>query len=225
MKLYKFRSLGNDKDDLNRAREILSTRKFWCSQFWELNDPMEGVYSFIRGALSEAAAAALFERKTRSVICSFSGKRALGNPLLWGYYANGFKGFAVEVDVGPRPAQITRVTYDKTLPCIARDCSPDDAVAQVLTTKLDCWSHEIEYRFLTEAERGNHQIGKITAVYFGKPYGGIDNAAEVQALQEVREYFERAERLTQTAKDQGITCHWAEVVDGRVVTQPMLEGR
>jgi|GEM_PF-5983772 hypothetical protein len=47
MKLYKFRPLGSCLD-LERAQEILAQGKFWCSPFWELNDPMEGVYRYSR---------------------------------------------------------------------------------------------------------------------------------------------------------------------------------
>ena len=44
MKVYKFRKLTNESD-LDRLKGILETGNFWCSNFWDLNDPMEGVFS------------------------------------------------------------------------------------------------------------------------------------------------------------------------------------
>ncbi len=40
MKLYKFRPLAN-QNEFSRAKQILETGCFWCSQFSELNDPIE----------------------------------------------------------------------------------------------------------------------------------------------------------------------------------------
>ena len=44
LKLYKFRSLG-EPNSVNRVVGILRTKKFWCSKFWDMNDPMEGVFN------------------------------------------------------------------------------------------------------------------------------------------------------------------------------------
>ncbi len=95
MKVYKFRSLG-DEVSFDRVKTTLSTGKFWCSPFWDMNDPMEGVYATLSNI---DAVAQIFEAKSRQRICSFSSARALRNPLMWGYYSSGFKGVAIEVDV------------------------------------------------------------------------------------------------------------------------------
>lgn len=44
MKIYKFRPLTEELDYW-RLKNILETKKFWCSNFWELNDPMEEIFS------------------------------------------------------------------------------------------------------------------------------------------------------------------------------------
>lgn len=54
-------------------RKILETGEFWCSRFWELNDPMEGVYLFDDGMLTSES---IFSEKSSHALCSFSGKRA-----------------------------------------------------------------------------------------------------------------------------------------------------
>lgn len=89
MKLYKFRPLAN-QTDFDRAKAILETGCFWCSKFFDLNDPMEGVYKGIKNYFAE---------KDRYKICSFSGKKAFRDPVMWAYYANGFKGMAIETAI------------------------------------------------------------------------------------------------------------------------------
>lgn len=41
--IYKFRLLKSC-EDLYRIEDIIKAGKFWYSKFFELNDPMEGVY-------------------------------------------------------------------------------------------------------------------------------------------------------------------------------------
>ena len=100
LKLVKFRSLANQKD-LDRAINIITTGKFWCTKLWNMNDPMEGVYSTSNRDIIPK----MFTEKNKYVICSFSDnsddnipKKPIQNPLLWGYYANGFKGIAIEIE-------------------------------------------------------------------------------------------------------------------------------
>src|SRR5687768_703238 len=97
MKIYKFRAIDSC-ESFERASQILKTGQFWCSRFWDMNDPMEGIYR-----LNESSTAGdienTFEHKASQVICCFSGEEALKNAAMWGYYANGFKGVAIEIDV------------------------------------------------------------------------------------------------------------------------------
>lgn len=214
-KLYKFRSLGSCTD-LDRAKEILTTGKFWCSHFWELNDPMEGVYSYTTGTLDEAITKKLLYEKTRMVLCSFSAEVAFNRPLLWGYYGNGFKGFAVEIDVKHAAHAIQEVKYVSNLADITHDVQPEEAAKRVLTTKLNAWKHEAEFRFLSHGESGPREIGTITAVYFGNPYGQVDNHGDVQILPQVRDYLCRARKLIDTARAKGVQCHRVEYSAGKV---------
>lgn len=96
--LYKFRSLGDD-ESLNRAHDILTTGKFWCTRLWEMNDPMEGVFTLESSSRAREIIDELFFKKDKRVICCFSQQPALESPTMWGYYANGFKGYAVEIQV------------------------------------------------------------------------------------------------------------------------------
>ena len=215
MKLYKFRSLGS-RTDLKRATDIVKTGEFWCSQFWELNDPMEGVYSYTAGTLTDEDAKEIFHAKSQQVLCSFSGIRAFRNPLLWGYYGNGFKGVAVEIEVDRQSLAIHKVEYVKELFSVNSSERAHGAAHRILTTKLRCWKHEIEYRHLSNGRTGLRAIGSIKAVHFGVPYGRIDNSADVQASAHLREYGVRARSLIKVARFRGIPCHAVVWETGRV---------
>lgn len=211
--VYKFRSLGSC-EDLRRVRSILDTGKFWCSRFWELNDPTEGVYHFCSNQLDDDGVRELYEEKHGRVICSFFSEAAFSSPPLWGYYANGFKGIAIEVEVAS--PEVTEVTYPETL---AWHDHGEDFVQKVLTTKLMCWEHEGEYRHIRKARKsGAFTIGTITAVHFGRPYITTVNAKDAEERTPVREYLSRRRSVRECAEARGIPCFDVEVRDGRVQT-------
>ncbi|TWT41013.1 hypothetical protein RAS1_37040 [Phycisphaerae bacterium RAS1] len=215
MKLYKFRPLG---DDLSfcRAKEILRTGQFWCSRFWELNDPMEGVYSF--PAADKVRIEDLFSNKARRVICSFSGPEAFSNPVIWGYYANGFKGMAIEIEMSADEVQkIKKMTYAKD---VAEWSKTDGAnrVTKILTTKLSRWKHEDEYRYLCNSvEPVEKRIGRITTVHFGDPYGMTVNRCQIiEKSTELRAFLAYRSELQSLAKSKDIACSFVTVSVGKV---------
>lgn len=216
MKLYKFRSLG-DGLSLCRASKILETGQFWCSRFWELNDPMEGVYSF--KADDGVPIGEVFSGKARYVICSFSGPDALKNPVMWGYYANGFKGMAIEIEVSAEKIEV--VEYLKDVHQWSTKDGPatnvSDRVMKILTTKLSRWKHEQEFRFIDEGDPGAKRIGRITKVYFGNPYGNTVNQNDVSAKsKELCAFCAYRSDLQELAKKNGIGCNFVTVADGKV---------
>lgn len=211
MKLYKFRSLGDGRSFCH-AREILDTGKFWCSRFWDLNDPMEGVYYAHPEIIP-----VIFNEKANRVICSFSDVHALSSLLMWGYYANGFKGMAIEIEV-PKD-KLQRVNYEKDVHMLAIDAGPSphaaDHAIRILTTKLKQWKHEYEFRFLDEGKRGAKKIGEITKVYFGDPYG--DTAKPERLMEALRAYHAFRKELKALAQCKGIACDFVTVSGNTVV--------
>lgn len=179
-RLIKFRPLANDNgptSDFKRAKKIIKDGAFWCQKLWGLNDPMEGVYRTSNS--SEQIMNTVFSEKNKYAICSFSHPDALKCPLLWGHYANGFKGIAIEIEVADDP-NIQMITYVDDVKEVDNSQTPD--IIKIITTKLNFWQYENEYRYLEEGDAGNYEIGKIIKVYFGKPYGNIENYE--QALKE-----------------------------------------
>lgn len=216
MKLYKFRPLG---DDLSfcRAKEILRTGEFWCSRFWELNDPMEGVYSF--SAADGVNTGDVFSEKARYVICSFSGEEAFSDPAIWGYYANAFKGVAIEIEVPDN--EITKMNYAKDVDHwseMVESLAADKRAKKILTTKLDRWEREHEFRFLrSPKEPAANQIGEIKAVHFGNPYGNTVNLQDiVDNSQGLRTFRSQRSALQALAKEEDIDCYLVTVSKGKV---------
>ncbi|MCK4644119.1 DUF2971 domain-containing protein [bacterium] len=158
-KLYKFRRLVNAKD-FCRVREIIEDGEFYCSKFTELNDPMEGVYNT---TCTEKEVTEIYRAKMEYRICSFSNIDALKEVLMWGHYTGGFKGIAIEVDVSSNKENIKEVTYCKNF---KEFYSSEDCVEQILTTKVDEWKYEKEYRFLkNDCAKEKEKIGEVTRVF------------------------------------------------------------
>lgn len=234
MKLYKFRPLG-DCRSLCHAKKMLRTGEFWCSRFWELNDPMEGVYSFTRD--DRDLVDQVFSDKAKHVVCSFSGNNALSNPLMWGHYANGFKGMAIEIEVSPDSVEnIEQMDYVEGVAdwsSMGQSLAIEERVKKILTTKLDRWKHEDEFRFLNVPEKpardgngkltGNYEkgIGEISGIYFGDPYGNVVNRNVIieqsQALQIFKSH--RCE-LVALAKER-FPCHLMTMSHGELKSKAM----
>jgi hypothetical protein len=166
---------------------------FYCSPFWELNDPMEGLF-FANPKLLKI----IYNMKKRYKICSFSGINGFKNPLLWGYYANGFKGIAIEIEANSR--DIYQIQYvSEIFPTTIKENNIDNIndkhIQDILTRKLIGWQHEDEFRFLKKTNEKKEKIGKITNVYFGDPYGNIDESHELKQNEVIKNYNENKDKL------------------------------
>lgn len=203
MRVYKFRGLGNCQS-FERASQILLTGKFWCSRFFDLNDPMEGVYS----TGDQFVINNLFSDKNKYKLCSFTGEEGLKNPLMWGQYANGFKGIAIEVEVSKDEMSV--VNYHDSVQRID-DCH-GDRVKFILTNKLSPWKHENEYRLLKEEkleEKSDNlqKIGEIKGVYFGAPYKNVENYDQIRLNPSLKEYYHYRDLLVGIAKLKNLDCN------------------
>jgi len=201
MKIYKFRPLVT-QEDFNRAKNILETGHFWCSKFSELNDPTEGSFHAKTKRLIDTA----LEHKKRYKICSFSGEKAFSEPIMWGYYANGFRGIAIEVECYEEEVQ--EIKYEKDIKTIKNYLDISNDVEKILISKLTSWEHENEFRFLKPSNNNFHKIGDITAVYFGNPYGNAVNNEEIcNNSQHLPDYKNLKNKLNKLAEGLKIDCH------------------
>lgn len=217
MKLYKLRGLGTC-EDVRRAKEILETGNFWFARFYELNDPMEGVFKVAEEEGPDELVAQLFAEKSQYGICSFSRQEGFEMPEMWGYYANGFKGMAVEVEV-PEGLDLRKVQYDDNL-LIPRHPKDIAEILPLLSTKSTAWDREHEYRVLRKFGLGEQHAGKILAVHFGDPYGGLVNSTEIlKANRSLQEYLLVRDCLKAVAKRRGILTSRVAVRGRKVVSE------
>lgn len=172
MKIYKFRPLGS-WEDFGRVLQILETGRFWHSKFSDLNDPMEGVFT----TDSYKKVAQIFSEKNRYKICSFSGEEALKNPIMWGYYANGFKGVAIEVEVPD--TNVVKVKYNTPLPKVGHQIDINKVIKKLLSNKFKYWEHECEYRSLVLDGDNEQTVGSISRLKFCEPYTNFVNKDDI----------------------------------------------
>ncbi len=212
--LYKFRSL-DDWEAFGRAKKILERKMFWCDRIWALNDPMEGVY---RSQFTEEEVERMFKNKEGTVICSLSAQKAFKLPTMWGHYANGFRGIAIEVQTVDANVHMVHYEPDITsfVDYINRNNFPH--VRKILTTKLDCWTSEEEYRFIRQSDKpGYFSIGEITGVYFGLPYSNVGNHAPIRkASDKLQDYYDRVRELYDVAKRENIDRFKVKIVGNEV---------
>ena len=184
-----------------------------------MNDPMEGVYRTDRSVTTDAMVGELFGEKARYTICSFTGDQALKRPTMWGYYANGFKGMAIEVEV-PR-AEIEPVKYVDRLEHIDPADPPPVRVREILCTKLSSWKHEHEYRYLNEDGSDFKRIGEIRRVCLGLPFRNAENYRDIESrFQRLNDYYEHAKVIIETANRLGIQVNEARLEGGKVHIAP-----
>ncbi len=208
MKLYKFRPLADEKD-FERAKSIIETGCFWCSRFSELNDPMEGVFRI----KNHDIIGDIYKQKNSYNICSFSTAAAFKKPCMWGYYANGFKGIAIEIEVDK--GRVKQIEYKDDIDTM--NGSGSEAIEAILTTKLTSWKHEKEYRFLGKAENNEHHVGKITAVYFGEPHADIVNRRTIyEENKKLQSYQCLMSKLITIAQGKNIDHFSVKVENGKV---------
>lgn len=210
IRLIKFRPLTNSTD-FERAKGIIENKKFYCAKLWNLNDPMEGVYNTSKKHIADK----IFDQKNNYVICSFSHSDALERPMLWGYYANGYKGMAIEIEYDDEKIiydiydnrrindHIVKVNYVKEIEDINNS---NVSVPKIISSKLECWEDENEYRYLKEPESdGLFKIGEIKTVYFGDPYGSIYNKRKIVSESKTMKcYNEYVKYLWQCCKNNHI---------------------
>lgn len=148
MRAYKFRSSTN----VEFALDILLNRRLFCSDWRELNDPMEGMFAYSTlGPESHAqrVVKGIGSAKSRYKVCSLA--QDFQSHLLWAHYANGFDGLAIEVDLPDDDQDVRQVEYRGVFAFLDMDqvVDEDDAARRILYSKYSEWSYEQEVRILS----------------------------------------------------------------------------
>lgn len=152
IRAYKFRS----SSQIGFALDMIFNNRLYCSDWSNLNDPMEGIFGYSYSSTSptdysEKVAEIIREQK-RIRICSLS--LTYDSHLLWAHYASGFDGLAVEVELPATSPKVKKISYGgvfSVLP-MSDEMSATKAANAVLTSKYQEWSYEQEVRILNHSE-------------------------------------------------------------------------
>lgn len=169
MKLYKYKSLSGS---LEYTLDIISSERLYCSPWKDLNDPMEGIFSYSyfgnkKGQNINKQLESVRLEKGKLRICSLS---EVGNDyeayLMWAHYADGFKGLAIELEL--ESSDTIPVQYVPGFPHFSiKDLDDGRTFAKkVLSSKMHCWSYERERRIILPDEFFDVK-GKIKKVIVG----------------------------------------------------------
>lgn len=188
MRAFKFRSLK----DLDRVLDMIRSNDVWCAEWRKLNDPMEGLYYYEPGAVrrnDQRIVSAIRSGKLGRFVCALSGR--FDKAALWAYYADEFRGVALEYDlsgylgdgviVGPVNYRSGDDSFD-----IHQNADPQYLADMILMSKIDDWRHEEEIRILSHRKGRLRVPGGVRSVTLGHRM-----APEVKEV--VHAYCERRE--------------------------------
>ena len=150
MKAYKFRS----SQQMQFAFDIILSNRLYCSDWKQLNDPMEGAFVYSRNTNnptddSERVIRIATEKK-KLKICSLA--KSFDCHLLWVHYASGFDGLAIEVELPDDDLKIRKVEYRGVFAFLQENelNNPDTAATKIFSSKYKEWSYEHEIRIIQE---------------------------------------------------------------------------
>lgn len=144
------------------TEDILRNNRLFCADWRKLNDPLEGTYdTLITGATDNhlSLVKQVYSSKVRTKVCCLF--QTYKSHAMWGYYADGFRGAAIELDL---PASAVRpIDYASGLRIHKwqDDPNPYKIATDILTTKHRDWERENEVRILHDGQ------------YFALPQGAI----------------------------------------------------
>lgn len=178
--LYRYRSLEN----MDREIEALKEKYIYCGEYFNLNDPMEGLFD-----LSRRLAATPTSRAIKKAIVDMSADVGIGSfceandsELMWAHYANQFKGICISYDFRrliaelPDDAFFTRMHYTERVPTVGiskRD--PDFLAKRVLSYKNYRWGYEREWRIFAPKGKVPYTSHKsVRRVYLGARISSTD---------------------------------------------------
>jgi len=184
MKLFKFRSIKYQQE-MNTITRIIVENEVGTSLSSEWNDPREGFWNPVEHmttGLSDHAddyhrdCNSLTEIIDTSRSTSFCSE--FNHPLMWGHYAQGYRGLAIMFDVeeGNNSYTLAPITYSDHAPNITWENMREilSGVSNIwdhgiLATKIEVWQYEKEYRLFPQDRTLEFISLKPSGVIFGMP--------------------------------------------------------
>lgn len=169
--LYKYGNLDNPQWFL----DSLMNNRLYAGMFTEMNDPMEGAF-VSKNRLTFEEYMRVVDEKKQNRFCSLTTSQYLH--LMWAYYANGHKGYCIEIDMMESEFvkdNIYKIEYDNELPFLKNTDgnNGNDSVRNLLTHKYTDWAHEDEWRYFVQDSNFWEKL-VIKKVYFGAKITKLD---------------------------------------------------
>lgn len=161
----------NYRKNIQRITKLVKDSVFHFSKFFDLNDPMEGIFRNPRykKEYSDNILDILGNEKEKYNICSFSSVEAKNEILMWSHYANGFKGIRIEITIDTKQSMLEFYKISYLPPKKFFNYNFIDA-RNILIRKLMQWEYEHEIRCMTKLDGDAFKIGSISEIAFGRPY-------------------------------------------------------
>jgi len=163
MILYKYKSC----DPIEHVEEIVRDGQFYFANWNELNDPMEGYFSYSREEIDSQSVESIVSGKSGLRICSLS--RRYDDPRMWTHYAKGHKGICIGINIDDK-VDLVRVSYQRIIPRLrSAGVELSHTPKSILSSKVSLWKHEQEYRAFIRSDSGKEKarLGSINCVIFG----------------------------------------------------------
>lgn len=154
---YKYRTTAN----LEYTLDILWKHRLRCTPWKNLNDPMEGAFSYeLRDDPDQQRYVRdVIKGKAPYKVCALTSR--LTSYLMWSHYSDGARGLAFEFEIHEigrhtsrrgRRFEVAPVQYrdDAEFPLLNLDGYPDQVARNILLSKHAAWSYEGEIRVLGE---------------------------------------------------------------------------
>ena len=161
--LYKYRGI----EPMQYLLDILINQRLYASKFHQLNDPMEGIFTYSSELVKRRLIDRILENKDRLAICALS--KVYNSTLMWSYYASAHKGIVIGVEIDlPTAPGVVAIEDVKYLALHKFDAlteyDPFTAAKRILSRKLVSWKHEQEVRVFTHS---TYVPVAIRSIYLG----------------------------------------------------------
>lgn len=165
MILYKYRNLAN----LKRLLEIIIDKKLYAPMYKELNDPMEGYFTYTKDV--NPYRKEINSLKEEALICSFSKSNLIG--MMWIMYADEGKGCCLELEIEENTWDCIDVDYSLQIPKI--DNPSKINIKTLFGYKSSIWEYEQEVRYIKRSKKRLKLPVRVKKIYLGYAFDESSN--------------------------------------------------
>lgn len=136
--------------------------RLYATEFIKFNDVYE--CAFYHNGLNNEILKYIYDKKLENknkYICCFSQKNnKLNDNLMWAHYANGHCGMRIDFNVNLN--DIKKVDYVEDFCYFDEHLGIQENLEKIMTTKLNMWEYEQEYRIISNNQYIDIDVKSIT---------------------------------------------------------------